>query len=80
MPRRSKVGTDIPDVTPAVADAVESCLASGAEAAGSPDDGKDKAAQSLGRRGGKARAAKMSPARRSEIARNAALKRWSRKS
>ena len=40
------------------------------------DDGKDKAAQSLGRRGGKARAQKMSPERRAEIAKKAAAKRW----
>jgi hypothetical protein len=40
------------------------------------DDGKDKAAQSLGRRGGKARAEKMTPERRAEIARNAAKSRW----
>lgn len=40
-------------------------------------DGKDKAAQALGRKGGKARAEKMSPERRSEIARKAAAKRWS---
>ena len=42
----------------------------------SADDGKDKAAQSLGRRGGKARAEKMSAARRKEIAQAAAKKRW----
>ena len=40
------------------------------------DDGKDKAAQSLGRRGGKARAEKMTPERRAEIAKKAAQKRW----
>jgi hypothetical protein len=40
------------------------------------DDGKDKAAQSLGRRGGKARAAALSAKRRAEIARKAAAKRW----
>jgi hypothetical protein len=40
------------------------------------DDGKDKAAQSLGQRGGKARAAALSKKRRSEIARAAAAKRW----
>jgi general stress protein YciG len=34
------------------------------------------AAASLGSRGGKARAAKMSPERRAEIARKAAEKRW----
>jgi hypothetical protein len=43
------------------------------------EDGKDKAAQSLGRRGGKARAAKLSGKRRSDIARRAAAKRWERK-
>lgn len=40
------------------------------------DLGKDKAAQSLGRRGGAARREKLSPERRAEIARNAAAKRW----
>lgn len=41
-----------------------------------PDEGKDKAAQAMGRKGGKARAEKISPERRSEIARKAAAKRW----
>lgn len=40
------------------------------------DDGKDKAAQSLGKRGGAARAQKLTPEERSEIARKAAAKRW----
>lgn len=40
------------------------------------NDGKDKAAQALGRKGGKARAEKMTPERRAEIARNAAQRRW----
>jgi hypothetical protein len=40
------------------------------------DDGKDKAAQSLGRRGGKARAASLSSAERKRIAQLAAKKRW----
>lgn len=40
------------------------------------DDGKDKAAQALGRKGGVARAASMTPERRAEIARRAAAKRW----
>jgi hypothetical protein len=40
------------------------------------DDGKDKAAQSLGRRGGKARAKALDTKRRVEIARNAAKARW----
>jgi hypothetical protein len=42
------------------------------------DDGKDKAAQSLGQRGGKARAAKLSKKRRREIASKAAATRWKR--
>ena len=40
------------------------------------DDGKDKAAQALGRKGGPARAKSLSPERRSEIAKAAAAKRW----
>ena len=41
------------------------------------DDGKDPAAKALGAKGGRARAAKLSPKQRSEIARKAAAKRWS---
>jgi hypothetical protein len=44
------------------------------------DDGKDKAAQSLGRRGGKARADALTPKRRADIARKAAMKRWEKSS
>ncbi len=52
-------------------------IATGDEAEDFPaDDGKDKAAQSLGRRGGKARAEALSKKRRTEIARTAAAKRW----
>ena len=40
------------------------------------DDGKNKAAVELGRKGGKARAEKMTPERRREIARKAAETRW----
>ena len=40
------------------------------------EDGKNKAAQELGRLGGKARASKLSKKQRSEIARKAAQKRW----
>jgi hypothetical protein len=40
------------------------------------DDGKDKAAQALGRKGGAARASSMTPERRAEIARKAAATRW----
>jgi hypothetical protein len=40
------------------------------------DDGKNKAAQELGRMGGKARAEGLSAKRRKEIARKAAAQRW----
>ncbi len=40
--------------------------------------GKDPAAVSMGKRGGKARAEKMTPERRAEIAKKAAEKRWSK--
>ncbi len=42
------------------------------------DDGKDPAAKALGSKGGKARAAKLTPEQRSEIAKKAAAKRWSK--
>ena len=38
--------------------------------------GKDKAAQSMGRRGGAARRDKLSPERRTQIAKKAAASRW----
>lgn len=41
-----------------------------------PDDGKNKAAQELGRLGGKARASSLTKEQRSEIARKAAAGRW----
>jgi hypothetical protein len=40
------------------------------------DDGKDPAAQALGKKGGAARRDKLSPERRVEIARKAAQSRW----
>ena len=43
------------------------------------DDGKDPNAKALGKKGGKARAAKLTAERRAEIARKAAAKRWSNK-
>ncbi len=42
------------------------------------DDGKNKAAVELGRKGGKARAAKMTPERRRKIAKKAAEVRWAK--
>ena len=43
-----------------------------------PDDGKNKAAQELGRMGGKARAEGMTAKRRKAIAKKAAQKRWAK--
>ena len=40
------------------------------------DNGKNKAAVELGKKGGKARAASMTPERRREIAKKAASARW----
>ena len=49
-------------------------------ASGEAEDGpgKDEAAVALGRKGGKARAAAMTPERRAEIAKKAAAKRWAK--
>lgn len=55
--------------------------ATGAAPKHEPDAGKDAAAVALGRKGGlkggKARAAKMTPEQRAEAARKAAAARWS---
>ncbi len=42
------------------------------------EDGKDPAAKALGKKGGAARAASMTPERRAEIAKKAAAKRWAK--
>ena len=42
------------------------------------DDGKDPHAKALGAKGGKARASKLTAEQRSEIAKKAAAKRWSK--
>jgi len=54
-------------------------IATGEETDEKTDDGKDKAAVSLGRRGGKARARALSAEKRSQIANKAAVSRWSKK-
>jgi hypothetical protein len=51
-------------------------IATGEEADEKTEDGKDKAAVSLGKRGGKARAARLSTERKSKIAKGAADARW----
>jgi len=53
-------------------------IATGEEADDVADDGKDKNAKALGAKGGKKRAANLTPERRAEIARKAAAKRWSK--
>jgi general stress protein YciG len=52
-------------------------IATGEETEELPDSAKSAAAE-LGARGGKARAAAMTPERRAEIARKAAAKRWAK--
>lgn len=51
-------------------------IATGEEEDTVTEDGKDKAAQSLGRRGGKARAKSLTAKQRAEIAQAAAQARW----
>ena len=63
------------------ADAIGLAVMIGKIATGEIEDERDdlkSAAASLGSLGGKARAEKMSPERRTEIARKAAAKRWNR--
>ena len=54
-------------------------IATGEETDEKTDDGKDKAAVSLGRRGGKARANAMSALERKRVASHAAKARWQKK-
>jgi hypothetical protein len=61
------------------ADAVGAAIMVARIATGEVEDEREElasAAAQLGRKGGKARAAAMSPKRRSEIARKAAARRW----
>lgn len=51
-------------------------IATGEEEEEYEKEGKDEAAQSMGKKGGKARATKLTPEKRKEIARKAAKKRW----
>ena len=54
-------------------------IATGEDEEALDDDGKDKAAVSLGRRGGKARARTLTAAQRAEIASAGAAARWKKK-
>lgn len=75
MPRGPRGEHRPPDVIGAAVKVMR--IATGEEEdAPPPDDGKDAAAVSMGRRGGAARAAGMTPERRVEIAKVAAAKRW----
>ncbi|MCA3582777.1 MAG: P63C domain-containing protein [Methylocystis sp.] len=51
-------------------------IATGEVEDATPDDGKDKATQAMGRKVGAARAASMTAVQRAEIAKKAAVKRW----
>ena len=53
-------------------------IATGEEEEEYEDDGKDSAAKAFGAKGGKARAEKLTPEQRSEIARMAVAGRWSK--
>jgi hypothetical protein len=53
-------------------------IATGEEDDEVQDDGKSAAAKELGSKGGKKRAANMTPERRAEIAKKAAESRWKR--
>lgn len=79
MNKRAKRPRDTNQLAKFIAD-----VATGRVADEAPDNGKDKTASELGRlgglKGGRARADKLSPERRSEIARKAAKARYGRKS
>lgn len=79
MPERSrKRPTDANELAREVVDE-----ATGETPPFNPDEGKDPAAVALGRKGGlkggKARAAKLTPEQRSEAARKAAAARWGKR-
>lgn len=77
MPKRSSKPRDLNAMAAAIV-----AQSTDDESAPDPDEGKNPAAVALGRlggqKGGKARAAKLTAEQRSEIARRAAQKRWSR--
>lgn len=76
MPKRSRKPRDLNQLGAAIVNEATSDAP-----APDPDEGKDPAAVELGRRGGKkggkARAERMTPEERSEAARRAAQARWS---
>jgi hypothetical protein len=76
MPRPPKGQKRVAEVVGSAFDPMRFARDRDAQAAA--DDGKDKAAQYLGQRGGKARALALSKKRRKEIAQAAAAKRWAK--
>ena len=78
MPERSRRPRDVNELARQLVDE-----ATGDAPKFDPDEGKDPAAVELGRRGGlkggKARAAKLSPEQRTEAAKKAAQARWGKK-
>ena len=81
MPKRSSIRKKRPrDVNQLAKSIVDDATGEAQPEPEETDDGKNPAAVALGRlgglKGGKARAAKLSKKRRSEIARKAAEKRW----
>jgi hypothetical protein len=79
MPERSRRPRDVNELASRLVDE-----ATGAAPKYDPDEGKDPAAVALGRKGGlkggKARAASMTPEQRKEAAKKAAQARWKRDS
>lgn len=75
MPKRSRKPADLNRLASSIVD-----QATSDEPVADPDEGKDPAAVALGRKGGKkggkARAARMTPEERSQAARRAAQARW----
>lgn len=81
MPNRSRKKQGPPDFAETAYRVFQEAI--GETAKTDPDEGKDPAAVALGRKGGKkggaARAAKMTPEERSESAKKAAQARWAKK-
>jgi hypothetical protein len=77
MPKKTKGPKLLPDV-PGGSNKVVRAAVGQAPVSG-VGDRKDKAAQSLGKRGGQARAKALSPERRADIARQAAATRWGKR-
>jgi hypothetical protein len=74
MPKGPKGQKRPPDV---IGNAVKVMkIATGEESDDTTNDGKDPAAKAMGKKGGRARAEKLSKEERSEIAKKAAKSRW----